>query len=165
MSPGISRWCLHLTLVSIALYQVILWYDNHVFSDMGEESGKRTKKTLFFRNCCGLFQIKPLLSRPKKGKLKYQQADFQFNVYPKDDTHWLITLPTTDMCIAQLLTLSKIMASFQRRVSASVSDSVRLLHNSKTMKPRGLKLCVHTKGVLEWKLGVWVPLYTLFEDN
>ena len=35
-------------------------------------------------------------------------------------------------------------------VRQSVCPFVRLLHNSKTMKPRGPKLCLHTKGTPRW---------------
>ena len=55
--------CWHLQVfISIAMYPVICRYDEQAFDNMSKES---EKKSLSFRNRCGLFQIKALLSRPK----------------------------------------------------------------------------------------------------
>ena len=61
-----------LVFISIAMYLLICRYDDQAFDDMGEEC---EKKTLLLRNSCSLFQVKALLSRPKKWRIKTLARD------------------------------------------------------------------------------------------
>ena len=55
------------------MYPAIRRYDDQAFDDICEESGKNIYFSL--RNCCGLFQAKALLSRPKNDGLRLLRAD------------------------------------------------------------------------------------------
>ena len=49
-----------------AMYTAIRRYEDQAFDDISEESEKNILSTLSLINCCGLFQLKALLSRPNK---------------------------------------------------------------------------------------------------
>ena len=55
-------------LISIAMYPEICRYEDEAFDDMSEDSEKIFLSALSLRNCCGLFQVKALLSKPKNQK-------------------------------------------------------------------------------------------------
>ena len=66
MKESHKHWRLQ-AFISIAMYPAIRSYDDNTFDDMSEESGKKKNlSALSLRNCCDLFNVKALLSRPKK---------------------------------------------------------------------------------------------------